>query len=335
MSVVLSVRDFSLSKRLPTRELALLQGCALEVGAAEIVAVVGESGSGKSLLANCCLGMPPAACDWSGSIRLNGQELVGAKDADLRAMRGRDAAMIFQNPMLALNPYYRIGEQMAAVYRQRLSADRQQKDESVPIESALAEVQLPEPAQLMQRYPHQLSGGQLQRVMIAMALLCDPKLLIADEPTTALDVTVQATVLKLIRQLVNERGLSVMLISHDLAVVSQLADRVAVLYAGRIVECGPVKQVIAKPQHPYTAALLSCIPRLNESEVSPAPTVIPGNVPEPAARPSGCAFHPRCERIQAACSASMPPLTSAAMVVSEPLESSQRQWACFNPLPLS
>jgi oligopeptide/dipeptide ABC transporter ATP-binding protein len=279
-----------------------VRGCDLRVVKGEVMGLVGESGSGKSMTALACLGIVPPPGRVTGSVRLDGHEVVGASEADNKRLRGRIAAMIFQNPGKALNPFFTIGRQLTdaiATVRgiERSSAKRTALD-------ALAEVRIADPALAMHKYPHQLSGGQLQRAMIAMAIACQPKLLIADEPTTALDVTIQAQVIVLLRDLARLHGLTVLFITHDLGVVGSLCDRLAVMYAGRVVESGPVDSLFASPAHPYTASLLRAVPMLGRGRS--ALTQIPGTVPNMAAPPPGCAFHPRCPAAQPRCASDDP-----------------------------
>jgi peptide/nickel transport system ATP-binding protein/oligopeptide transport system ATP-binding protein len=306
MPPLLEVLDLAVSFGTERGEVEALSGVSLSIGAGESFGVVGESGSGKSLTALAVLGLVPDLPGrvTRGTIRFNGQTL----DAEAQArLRGRDIAMIFQEPMSALNPVFTVGEQVAEGLRvhERLSR-RAARDRAVEL---LAHVGIPDPRRRLAQYPHELSGGMRQRVMIAAALACRPKLLIADEPTTALDVTIQAQILALLAELQRETGMAVMLITHDLGVIAQVVRRVAVMYAGRVVETGPVGAVFAEPAHPYTRALLKSIPALNEDV--PRLPAIPGTVPMPAAWPPGCRFHPRCERVQDRCSQALPALRQA------------------------
>ncbi len=290
-----------------------VDGVSFTLNAGQTLALVGESGCGKSLTALAILRLlPPAARVADGSIWLTDADVLRLPERELRALRGRRLTMIFQEPMTSLNPLHTAGAQIDEVLRlhRRLPA-RTARAQTVEL---LRRVGIPAPEQRYSDYPHQLSGGMRQRVMIALALACGPELLIADEPTTALDVTVQAQILALLRELRQERGLALLLISHDLALVARFADRVAVMYAGRIVETGPAEVVFADPRHPYTQALLRCTPRLNAGGVNARRLpVIPGEVPSAAARPAGCAFHPRCERAgdDVPCRTESPPLTGA------------------------
>ncbi|MCS7079107.1 MAG: ABC transporter ATP-binding protein [Chloracidobacterium sp.] len=262
----------------------------------ETLALVGESGSGKSVTALSIMGLvsPPGRIV-AGCMQFNGRDLRTA--ADWMALRGSQMAMIFQDPMTSLNPVFTVGEQIAEALRRHkgLSA-RQAWRQAV---DALASVAIPDPARRAKQYPHELSGGMRQRVMIAMALSCNPQLLIADEPTTALDVTIQAQILELIAVQQRERNLGVLLITHDLGVVAQVADRAAVMYAGRIVEAASVETLFTRPQHPYTQGLLASVPRLGRRE-SRLPT-IEGSVPKLTELPPGCAFAPRCPEVEPDC----------------------------------
>ena len=274
-----------------------VRDCDLEVGAGEVLGLVGESGCGKSVTALACLGLVPAPGHASGSIKLCGHEVIGNTERALGELRGGTAAMIFQNPNAALNPFFTVGHQLTHPIRLHRGL-RRAAARAAAVE-ALQAVRLSDPELALDRYPHQLSGGQLQRVMIAMAIASRPRLLIADEPTTALDVTVQAQIIVLLRELAASTGLTVLFITHDLGVVATLCDRVAVMYAGTVVEQGPVGAVIGSPAHPYTGKLLGAVPKIGQGRGELAS--IPGQVPNLAAPPSGCAFHPRCERASSSC----------------------------------
>jgi oligopeptide/dipeptide ABC transporter ATP-binding protein len=230
----------------------------------------------------------------NGSIKFKGEDLTTASDERLREIRGNDIAMIFQDPMTSLNPVFRVGEQIAEALRLHRGLSRH--DARAAAIAAMHEVAIPDPARRVNDYPHQLSGGMRQRVMIAMALACDPKLLIADEPTTALDVTIQAQILELLNELRRSRELAVLLITHDLGVIAEVADRIAVMYTGRIVEESSVDELFANPKHPYTEGLLRSVPKLTVSEIGKATRLetIEGVVPSPTALPRGCHFAPRC-----------------------------------------
>ena len=249
-----------------------------------------------------CLGLIPEAARLEGSVRVAGQQVNGASASQLAVLRGGGAAMIFQNPLKALNPFFTVGRQMFDV----IGCHRQLSKAQIRAEalSSLEAVSMPDPPLALAKYPHQMSGGQLQRVVIAMALACRPKLLIADEPTTALDVTVQAQIIALLRKLAREQDLAILFITHNLGVVASLCDRVAVMYAGEVVESGPVGQVFKRPAHPYTLKLMGTVPKLGQG---PQPLgFIPGQVPNMAAPPAGCAFNPRCERATGRCHQAAP-----------------------------
>jgi peptide/nickel transport system ATP-binding protein len=284
----------------------VVENVSFTVGPGEILGLVGESGSGKSVTGFAILGLvdPPGRIV-AGSIQLRGEELVGRAEAELRRLRGRDVAMVFQDPMMTLNPVLRIDTQMveAVTAHERVSA-RAARSRA---RAALAAVGISAPDERLGAYPHQLSGGMRQRVAIAIALLHRPALVIADEPTTALDVTIQAQIVALMQALCAEAGTALVWITHDLALVSGFADRVAVMYAGRIVEEGPVDAVLAAPLHPYTRGLIGALPQAGRRG---APLdQIPGLPPSPMNLPPGCAFAPRCPRADTACDAA-PAMTS-------------------------
>jgi oligopeptide/dipeptide ABC transporter ATP-binding protein len=287
----------------PTRA---VDGVSFSVGEGETVAVVGESGSGKTVTALATMGLidPPGRVT-GGDVRLDGRSLVGLTEREYRELRGRQLAMVFQDPMTSLNPSLRVGDQVReaiVVHRSRL-AGRAARSYSLDL---LTAVGLPDPARRAREYPHQLSGGLRQRVMLAMALANRPRVLIADEPTTALDVTTQAQILELLGDLRSRHGLALVLVSHDLGVVAGLADRVVVMYAGRVVETGDADDVLTRPRHPYTQGLLASIPQ--GPVTRGALTPIPGSPPDPAALPEGCAFHPRCALAIERCVTDVPAL---------------------------
>ena len=299
--MILSVRDLTVTFRTEEGPVRAIDVVSFDVAEGEILGVVGESGSGKtvSLLAVMGLITDPNATI-GGSIRYRGKELVGLAPRALRKLRGAEIAMIFQDPMTALTPVYTIGWQIAEQIRahQKISA-RAAMDRT---EELLAEVNFPNPREALSRYPHQLSGGMRQRAVIAMALSCNPALLVADEPTTALDVTVQAGILDLVRRLRNRHGSAVVFITHDMGVVSELADRVMVMYAGRIVEKGARSELFGDPLHPYTRALMGSIPPLTGERPRRLPA-IPGSPPSLLRLPQGCSFAPRCPVRFEACEA--------------------------------
>ncbi|WP_170007580.1 ABC transporter ATP-binding protein [Bacillus fonticola] len=268
-----------------------VNGVSFAIKEGETVAVVGESGCGKSVTSLSILGLIPDNGEISsGAIRFNGLDLLGLKKRDLRKLRGNDISMIFQEPMTSLNPVFTIGNQVSEVLRLHQKLNRSQAlEKSIEM---LELVGIPDAEKVVKRFPHQLSGGMRQRVMIAMALSCNPKLLIADEPTTALDVTIQAQILQLMKRLKEDFQTGVMMITHDLGVVAEIADRVVVMYAGEVVEQGTVEEVFHKPQHPYTRGLLASIPKV-DAVVDELGTIA-GSVPSPRNWPTGCKFHPRC-----------------------------------------
>ncbi|MFG5410621.1 ABC transporter ATP-binding protein [Piscinibacter sakaiensis] len=274
-----------------TPTVVALDDVCLEIAPGEILGVVGESGAGKSLTGLAVTGLLDPPCRITGGrIELNGQPLSGLPERRLQAIRGRDVGTVFQDPLTALDPLFRIGEQLVETIRVHTPLGRAAARERAV--DLLAQVELPSPAALMDAYPHQLSGGMRQRVVIALALCADPRLLIADEPTTALDVSIQAQIMALLTKLCHERRLGVMLITHDLGVVGEIADRVAVMYAGRVVETGPVAQVLTAPMHPYTRGLMGAVPQLTGSPQRLAQ--IRGAMPSLKALPPGCAFEARC-----------------------------------------
>src|SRR5256714_4796828 len=280
-----------------TREglVCAVDGVSFYLDRGELLGLVGESGCGKSITALSIMRLvaPPGRIV-AGEILFEGRDLLKLSNREMRNVRGNDIAMIFQDPMTSLNPVYTVGEQIAEALRLHRKLSR--KAAKAAAVEAMREVAIPDPARRADDYPHQLSGGMRQRVMIAMALACDPKLLIADEPTTALDVTIQAQILELLNELRRTRELGVILITHDLGVVAEVADRVAVMYTGRIVEESPVEELFARPKHPYTEGLLRSVPKLTEAEVVKAERLetIEGTVPSPTQLPPGCHFAPRC-----------------------------------------
>jgi oligopeptide/dipeptide ABC transporter ATP-binding protein len=292
---------------------------AIEPG--RTLGLVGESGSGKSLTALSLLGLVPYPGRLSGSIRFQGRELVGLAEKEYERLRGAGLSIVFQDPSTSLNPVLSIGEQLLETIRQHQGLDpKAAKDQAL---SALRRVELPDPEKRLRSYPHQLSGGMKQRVLIAMALACDPAFLILDEPTTALDVTVQAQILDLIELIQDSKKTAIILISHDLAVVSEVADEISIIYAGRVVENAPTTEILSRPRHPYTTGLLGSIPALGKFK-QPLQS-IPGFPPDPAELPSGCPFHPRCPRALDKCRATDPPLTREG----------NGAYACWNPEPRS
>ncbi len=300
---LLEVKD--LQTQFPTRSglVRAVDGVSFHLDRGELLGLVGESGCGKSITALSVMRLisPPGKIV-NGEILFDGKNLLKLSDAEMRQMRGDDIAMIFQDPMTSLNPVFTVGEQIAEALR--LHRKLSHKDARRATVEAMREVAIPDPARRLDDYPHQLSGGMRQRVMIALALACNPKLLIADEPTTALDVTIQAQILELLDELRKQRELAVLLITHDLGVVAEVADRVAVMYTGRIVEESPVDELFARPKHPYTEGLLRSVPKLTSERVAKKERLetIEGVVPRPTDLPPGCHFAPRCPHRLPRCS---------------------------------
>jgi oligopeptide transport system ATP-binding protein len=316
---LLSVRDLSVSFRSPRGKVRAVQSLSFDLSAGETLAIVGESGSGKSVTALSLLRLipDPPGCIDSGEILFEGRDLLKLDPAGIRAIRGDRIAMIFQEPMSSLNPVLTVGTQVGEPFRlhRRASWDAA----LVQAKTLLEKVAIPDAASRLASYPHQYSGGMRQRVMIAMALACQPQLIIADEPTTALDVTVQAQILAILKQLTREVNSALILITHDLGVVARYADRVAVMYGGRIVETAPARELYARPRHPYTRGLMDSVPRLDDADDKRL-VPIDGQPPDLAQLPEGCAFAPRCRRAMARCRAERPPLEATG----------SRHWkACF------
>lgn len=306
MTALLEVSNLKTSFLTDDGEVTVVNGVSFNVQASRTLAIVGESGCGKSVTALSIMGLlaKPAGRIAEGSIRFEGQELVGASERVLQDLRGNGMSMIFQEPMTSLNPSYTVGEQIIeGLIKHRKLSRTQAREKAIDI---LHKVRIPSPEQRLDEFPHKLSGGMRQRVMIAMALVCEPRLLIADEPTTALDVTIQAQILELMRTLQQETGTAIVLITHDLGVVAEVADEVLVMYAGRVVERAPVHALFEMPQHPYTIGLLGAIPRLDLEQTRLVS--IEGQVPSPAQPLSGCSFAPRCPFAQPACSNQVPAL---------------------------
>jgi peptide/nickel transport system ATP-binding protein len=276
-----------------------VDGVSFSVAPGETVGLVGESGCGKSVTSLAIMGLlPKRAVEVSGSVRLDGKELLGASDRSLRSLRGADMAMVFQDPLSSLNPTVTIGVQVTEVLKEhRDLRGKAAADEAIDL---LARVGIPDPRRRLGEYPHQLSGGMRQRALIAMALACSPRLLLADEPTTALDVTIQAQILELLRELVQGSGTALVMITHDLGVVAGLCDRVHVMYAGRIIETADRRELFARPRHPYTGGLLASVPRLDTRRGTPL-TPIRGSARDALPWAQGCAFAPRCDSGQDDC----------------------------------
>jgi oligopeptide/dipeptide ABC transporter ATP-binding protein len=307
-AALLDVRDLCVSFATPRGRVPVLDRVSLAVGAGEVVGLVGESGSGKSVTALSILRLlgEQGRID-GGEVRFEGRDLVTLPERELLALRGRRIAMVFQEPMTSLNPLLPVGFQVGEVLEEHLGLAR-----PAALARALElfrQVGIPAAERRVREYPHQLSGGMRQRVMIAMAMACQPRLLIGDEPTTALDVTIQAQILALLRDLGRAAGTALLLITHDLGVVAAMASRVVVMYAGQVVEEAPVGELFARPRHPYTRLLLAVVPTIRAKR--PQLAAIPGSIPAPAAVPPGCRFHPRCPDAVARCRDAAPPLEPA------------------------
>ncbi|CAL9571838.1 Oligopeptide transport ATP-binding protein OppD [Streptomyces sp. enrichment culture] len=306
----LSVRDLRVRFSTEDGIVKAVDGLSFDVERGKTLGIVGESGSGKSVTNLTILGLHnPKTATVEGEIVLDGQELVTASEKEMEKLRGNKVAMIFQDPLTALSPYYTVGRQIAEPFMKHTGASKKEaRDRAIEM---LTKVGIPQPKSRVDDYPHQFSGGMRQRAMIAMALVCDPDLLIADEPTTALDVTVQAQILDLLKDLQQEFGSAIIFITHDLGVISDMADDLLVMYSGRAVERGGVREVLREPRHPYTWGLLSSMPRLG-GDTSQALNPIPGSPPSLLNPPSGCPFHPRCaftgEVSGDRCSTERPPL---------------------------
>ncbi len=285
-----------------------VDGVSFAIKKGQTLGVVGESGCGKSVTSLSILRLiasPPGKIE-GGKIYYNGQNLLDLSEREMRRIRGNKISMIFQEPMTSLNPVFTVGDQIGEVFRVHRGMNRREAErESIRM---LELVKIPSAAQRVKEYPHQMSGGMRQRVMIAMALACNPDLLIADEPTTALDVTVQAQILNLMEDLKEEFGSSIMMITHDLGVIAEISDFVAVMYAGQIVEYSDVKSLFDNPGHPYTVGLLKSIPRIDEIKQQKKLYSIEGNVPDPSSHPAGCRFHTRCPYATVECTKAVPPL---------------------------
>ncbi len=313
---LLEVKDLVVEFKTDKGIARAINGVSFSIEEGETVGLVGESGSGKSVSALSVLGLVPSPPGkiMSGSIKLSGRDLIGLPESEYRKIRGSEISMIFQEPMTALNPVFKVGTQMVDVLCQHQKLSRSQAKEKC-IEM-LRSVRIPSPEKRINEYPHQLSGGMRQRVMIGMALSCGPKLLLADEPTTALDVTTQAQVLDEINQLKSELNMAMLLITHDMGVVAETCDRVIVMYCGQIIESGTVKEIFERPKHPYTRGLLDSIPVVREKKLSKLPT-IEGVVPDLTALPDGCRFADRCHQSSEKCLVEIPVFHDGV--------------ACFNP----
>jgi len=287
-----------------TRVTRAVDDVSLSLDQGQTLGIVGESGSGKTTLALTLLRMlPPAAKIVSGEIMFEGVDLMKKSESEMRRIRGKRIAMILQDPMASLNPLFTVGDQVAEPIRVHEGAGR--KNAWTRATDLLKAVRIAAPERRVREYPHQLSGGMRQRIVGAIAISCEPRILIADEPTTSLDLTIQAQYLKLLRDLQRAHNLALIFITHNLGIVAKMCDQVAVMYAGRLVESGPVKQIYNSPAHPYTQALLESIPRVGDNRKRL--TAIDGQPPDPSAPPPGCAFHPRCPRVMDRCRTEAPP----------------------------
>jgi peptide/nickel transport system ATP-binding protein len=302
---ILQVKDLNISFNTHRGEVRATRGVNFEIRQGEVLGLVGESGCGKSVTALSILGLLPPNARVSGKIEYQGKNLITLSNKDLQGIRASEIAMVFQDPFESLNPVYTIGDQIREVIEAHSASGSETR---LQANLLLEEVRIPHPEDFQKSYPHQASGGMRQRAMIAMALAANPSILIADEPTTALDVTTQAQIMSLFEGLKKKRNLTTLLITHDLALVSEVADRVAVMYAGRIVEVATRDALFSDPQHPYTRALLQCVPKISQG--AHIPETIPGEVPDPQERPSGCAFHPRCALVIDQCRKEDPELFS-------------------------
>ena len=313
--IELDVRNLKVSFSTPQGNFLAVNGINFQLHSGETLALVGESGCGKTVSALSILRLlpePPAKIT-SGEIIFAGRDLLSLNAKQMREIRGKKIAMIFQDPMTSLNPVLTVGEQLIETLLRHKSLN---KKEVLKISAQLlGKVELPSPEDKLKQYPHQLSGGMRQRVMIAMALACEPKILIADEPTTALDVLIQAQILELLENLKKETGMSMLLITHDLGVVTEIAERVMVMYAGEVVETGATKDLLDSPHHPYTKGLISSRPHLGSTrEKGQRLTEISGSVPTPHQRPTGCAFHPRCDWSTEQCKTKKPLLQNTCLL---------------------
>ena len=305
---VLSVRDLKVEFALRRGTLKAIDGVSFDIARGEVLGVVGESGAGKSLTGTAVIGLidPPGRIS-GGEILLSGKRIDNLPKEALRRIRGKRIGMIFQDPLTSLNPLYRVGEQLVETIRTHLPLSA--SEARAKALGLLTEAGIPAPEKRIDGYPHEFSGGMRQRVVIALALCAEPELIIADEPTTALDVSVQAQIIALIKKLCRERGTAVMLITHDMGVIAETADRVAVMYAGRIAEIGPVREVVKQARHPYAKGLMGSIPAITAG--GERLLQIPGAMPRLASMPRGCAFHPRCAHAFARCMIDRPELKAA------------------------
>jgi oligopeptide/dipeptide ABC transporter ATP-binding protein len=302
---LLAVDELRVRVATEVQPLQIVDGVSYAVGEGRIFGIAGESGSGKTVSVLALMGLLPHGATVTGSARFEGNDLVSMPPARLREVCGREIGLVFQDPLTSFHPMLSVGRQLTEHVRHHYGTSR--ADARGRAVALLEEVRIPDPETALERYPHEFSGGMRQRIAIAGALMCEPRLLIADEPTTALDVTVQAGILRLIDRLRRDRSLSVILITHDLGVMSALADDLAIFYGGRIVEDGPAEELLASPRHPYTRALLEALPHPETARGAPLHG-IPGAPAQPGSLPSGCVFHPRCAYAIEACSTEVPEL---------------------------
>ncbi|MQA01343.1 MAG: ATP-binding cassette domain-containing protein [Streptosporangiales bacterium] len=324
---MLEVDDLHVTFRRKGRaDVRAVDGVSFQVAPGETVGLVGESGCGKSVTSLAILGLlPRRGAEVGGAVRFDGRDLLQLRDKEMRELRGRDLAMVFQDPMTSLNPVVSVGVQVTEVLqRHRGYRAQEAKAEAAAL---LTKVGIPDPQRRLKDYPHQLSGGMRQRALIAMALACEPRLLIADEPTTALDVTIQAQILELLKELVVDTGTALVMITHDLGVVAGLCDTVHVMYSGRVVESAERREIFRHPRHPYTGGLLASVPRLDGERGAPL-RPIPGSPKDTLPWPQGCAFAPRCARAIEECSTTTPSLTYDEARAEHELR-------CHNPLPVT
>lgn len=306
MSALLDVDDLRI--RMPGRHgpVTIVDGVDFQVDSGEVLGIAGESGSGKTMSVLALLGLAPPRAVVTGTATFDDRDLLSLGRRELRRVRGKDVGVVFQDPMTTLHPMVSIERQLTEHMRRHLGLGRSSaRARAIEL---LEEVRIPNARRALEAHPHQFSGGMRQRIVIAMALACEPKLLIADEPTTALDVTVQAGILQLLDGIRRDRGMAVILVTHDLGVMSSLADRIAVFYAGRVVEVGPTSTLLQDPQHPYTKSLLMALPDAQQEGRALLP--IPGTAATPEARPAGCPFHPRCQHAVPSCMSEVPQLVA-------------------------
>jgi peptide/nickel transport system ATP-binding protein len=320
---LLAVEDLYIRFATPVGWVRAVNGVAFSMESGQTLGIVGESGSGKSVMARAIMNiLPHRGTVHEGRVLLSGRNMFDVRSGELRQVLGKEVALIPQQPMAALNPVLSIGQQLSESLKLHLSmSDRAARSESLEL---LSSVRIPEPQRRLDEYPHQLSGGMCQRVMIAMALAARPKLLIADEPTTALDVTIQAQILELLKEQQEVRGMALILITHDMGVAAMCSDRIAVMYAGRFLETAPTRQIFREYRSPYTEALLTAVPRLDRP-VHSRLDAIPGQPPDPARLPTGCSFHPRCAYAMPTCRTDPPPFAPTP-------DGADHHVACWNPV---